>query len=362
MRILFPVVALLMTQPLQAATQSDHLHFYSTFDSHTFSESTSIESLLHDFRGDIRSGDHAFTFNRAEAGIQYDWLRVGYAQRYDYFLKFSEDVARLYHASVHDETLPPGKINQIALEANHVRAQGPTFGIEVQPLHNLQVALKISSFNADRMVDGKASGQVALLEEDEYSGAVHFLLNSSEDLLLEMPVPDPQGKGYAADVRLDWQITPAWQATLEVLDAYSRIDWEGVLYSDLTANTATVHFDQNGRLHTTPVLSGYQYLIDTEQTLPVKYRGQVQYQFSGQHAVFVEEWYVPEYVNQTTLGYLYLLAEGSHMGGYWNTATRAVGVMAEWRWLSLRAGTDNLDGREARAWDLALGVRVPLGW
>ncbi len=336
------------------------LWFYSSVDSHTFSEPTSIESFLHDFRGDIRSGEHAFTYNRLETGLRYREWSLGYAVRYDHFLHFSEDVARAYHASSHDQVLPAGIPYQVHIESSHIRAAGPVLGWQWQASGPFNLGIRVSQLNADKMVDGVANGTILLSAADEYSGQVHFDLYSSEDLLLEMPVPDPAGQGYALDLAIAWQINLQWQMELEIRDAYSRIDWDDVLYSDLRANTATVTFDPAGRLHTDPVLSGYQYLTDVTQTLPRKYHGRLHYQFAAGHAAYVEHYYVPVYLSQTVLGYAWAPADQVSLGAYWNMATRGIGVTGEWHWLRIKAGTDQLEGQQAHVWDLELALQIPL--
>lgn len=362
MRIPVLILFLLLASVVRADVGYVGPVLYTTINSFTFSETTSIDSLLHDFRGDIRSGERASTFNRAEVGLRYQWLSLGYQQRYDYFLRFNNDVARAYHASAHDKVLPEGYAADVFIQASQIRAKGATLGIHLEPLPRLQLSVVLARLTAHSMVDGEASGELAVTDEDSYDGAVDFLLHSSEDLLLEMPVPDPVGKGYAADVMIDWEITDRWQIGLLVFDAYSRIEWEDVLFSDLHANTATVSYDENGQLHTNPVLYGYQYLTDITQTLPRKYQGRLAYRLTGQHRLFVEQFYVPDYASQSTLGYEYGFSDQRRLGGYWNVSTRAVGVTGQWHWISWRMGTDNLDGREARAWDLALGLQIPLFW
>lgn len=361
MRIPVFVLMLLLGSTVFADPDLRGPYFYSSISSFTFSETTSIDSLLHDFRGDIRSGERASTFNRIDAGVRYGWLSLGVHQRYDYFLRFSNDVARAYHASVHGEVLPQGQSNDVFIRANHIRARGTTLGIHLEPVPQLQVALKLARLSADTMVDGTARGELALTNQNRYDGAVDFLVNSSEDLLLEMPVPDPAGSGYAADVAIDWAITGRWQIGLQVLDVYSRIEWEDILYSDLHANTATVSYDADGRLHTDPVLYGYQYLTDASQTLPRKYHGRLAYRLAGQHRIYTEQFYVPDYASQSMLGYEFGTGL-RRLGGYWNVSTRAVGVTGQWHWLSWRLGADSLDGYKARAWDLALGLQIPLYW
>jgi len=336
--------------------------FYSTVQSHTYSEPTSIDSILHDFRGDIRSGERAFTLNRVEAGVQYRGFSVGVGMRYDYFLRFDEDVARIYHASSHDEVVPEDDVQKIEIEASHIRAKGVVLGWQWQPLESVGVRVNLAQLEADHMVDGYVSGALALTGDDQYSGQVHFNLESSEDLLLEMPVPDPHGRGYAADIAFDWQVNLQWRAGLQVLDAYSRIQWDDVLYSDLVANTATVTFDANGHLHTNPVLSGYQYLADSTQRLPRKYTGNLRYQVSTRHGVYVEQFYVPDYVSLTSVGYEWTVAEQQRLGAYWNVSSRAIGITAEWFWVSMKLAADQVDERDAHALDLEMALQIPLPW
>lgn len=333
---------------------------YTTASSHSFSAPTSIDSLLDDFSGDIRSGDYAFTYNQAEAGVLYKGFIAGYSTRYDYQLRFSEELARIYHAASHDQVLPQGIPQQLRIEASHIRAHGPLLGWQWRVHDSFEFTIKAARLHADRMVDGEAVGTMTLVAEDEYAGDLQFNLHSSEDLLLEMPVPDPSGEGYSTDIILEWQANEQWQLHLTLRDAYSKIKWRNILYSDLTANTATLSYDDNGRLHTNPVLSGYQYLTNFTQTLPRKFLGRIYYQATAHHGLYVEQYHVPTYMSQTVLGYDWLSKDRNQLGMYWNTATRAIGVKLQQQWFSMSVGTDETNPNHAHALDLEFGLLIPL--
>lgn len=344
----------------QQAQATEEFLVLASFESRTFSEPTSIDSFLHDFRGDIRSGNYAFTFNRAELGLRYGNLSVNYVTRYDYFVRFSESFARAYHASQHDQTLQLGQTASADLDASHIRASGLKVGYQFSPVKAVRLGMALTQLSADKMVDGGSRGTLAFLENDRYSGDVNINMLSSRDLLLEMEVPDPQGSGYALDTGFDWQLTERWQLSLQVFDAWSRIDWENVLYSDINANTANVSFDADGHIHTRPTLWGYQFLKNADQKLPVKYQVGIVHQLDEHHGIYLEQFHVPDYVSESTLGYRYQWTESLRLGGYWNLSTRALGLTFGSKWLDVKVGVDDLDGTEAHAWDLGLAFRIPL--
>ena len=345
---------------LQVAQAEENLAVHSRLESRTFSAPTSIDSFLHDFRGDIRSGDYAFTFNRAELGMRYGNLSVSYVTRYDYFITFSESFARAYHASQHNKMLAQGQVARANLEASHIHASGAKIGYQFEPLKELKINLALSHLSADKMTDGRSKGYLGLQEKNRYVGDVNINMRSSRDLILEMPVPDPQGKGYALDAGFDWRISNRWNLSLQVVDAWSRINWDDVLYSDINANTANVSFDADGRIHTRPTLWGWQYLENFHQKLPVKYQATVAHWLDDHHSIELEQFYVPDYVSESTLGYRYHWNKTLSLGGYWNVSTHALGLVFGSQWLELKAGVDNLDGKNSHAWDLGLAFRIPL--
>lgn len=351
---------LLMSSQILAA--DNRLIFYSSLDLHVFSEPTSVKSFLDDFSGELRPGESVFTTNRAEAGLRYGNWSLGYIQRYDYFLHLGEDLLQAYYASRHNQTASADRFVAADLQADHIRGAGPKIGFQFSPHSTLSLSFGLTQLTADQLVQGETNGTIRLLANGDFSGGLGMHVYSTEDLLLEKQVPNPQGKGLTMDFGFDWRPTSHWQLSMNILDVYSRIRWDNVLFSDLTANTETVNFDSNGNLSTSPVLFGYQYLTSFDQSLPVKYRARLHYHQSDRHGFYLEQFHVPDYVDQTIGGYQYSLSPSLAFGGYMNIDTRAVGLVLASRWLDLSIGFDRSSEDEAHAVDIALGLRVPLTW
>jgi hypothetical protein len=345
---------------LAQVVAADDVVLYSRLDSISYSEPTSIYSLLHEFSGDLEDGDTAVTYNKVELGIQYKFFSVALLQRYDYFAAFSPDLATAYYQSGHNIKPDSEYVYDTYVRASHIRSAGLKFGVELQPVKNLTFWSGLSFLRADQMIDGVMRGDLSLRSENEYQGLVHYDAFSYRDMILEEPVPDPKGDGYALDIGFAWKISDRWYAQLEVIDAYSRIQWEGVLESHLNATSATINYDADGRLRTSPALSGTRFLVDTEQILPVKYAAEIHYQFDRKNLFFIEAMHISSYITLPTLGYGYRFYEDHSLSVLWSTKTQAAGVRYKNQWLTIEAAVDDLNGRKAHAWQLSLEFRVPL--
>ena len=345
---------------LAQVVAADDVVLYSKLDSISYSEPTSIYSLLHEFSGDLEEGDTAVTYNKVELGIKYKYFSLAFIQRYDYFASFSPDLAAAYYQASHNIKPDSEHIYDTYVRANHIRSAGLTFGVELQPVKNLTVWSNLSLLRADQMIDGVMRGDLSLRSENEYQGLVRYDAFSYRDMILEAPVDDPGGDGYALDIGFAWQITDSWYVQLEAIDAYSKIQWEGVLDSHLTATSATINYDADGRLHTSPAISGTRLLVDTEQILPVKYAGEIRYQGNSKNLFFIEAMHISSYITLPSLGYGYRFYENHSLSLLWNTKTEALGLRYKNQWLKIEAAVDDLNGRKAHAWQLSLEFRVPL--
>lgn len=333
--------------------------FYTSLDSYTFSEPTSINSFLHDFNGDIQDGEYAFTKNKFEIGVRKSYYSLALVSRYDYFVEFNNELARAYHDASHDIVPSEGDSIDVYIKSSHLRAYGLKYGLHWQPAEGLTLLASISGLSADQMVDGKANGAVGYLGKDEYRGAVHFNLYSYRDLLLDAPVPSPKGLGYSIDFGLNWQINSQWYLQMRVEDAYSRIKWQDILYSNLLATSATVYFDQAGRLHTNPAVSGLQVLKDMTQSMPVQYGGQLHYNLNDRHGIYIDALHISSYLTMPVYGYSYRLSQDKELRWSWNGKSKALGMQYQNKGFRANLATDNLSGRKAHSWNFSLSWEVP---
>lgn len=344
------------------SVHAEEVTFYTLLDSFSFSEPTSINSFLHDFNGDIQNGEYAFTKNKLEVGVQKGFYSLALVSRYDYFIEFNNGLAQAYYSANQGVLPEEGTDIEVYLKGSHLRSNGIKYGVHWQAMEGMTLLASITGLYADQMVDGEANGEAGYYGENEYRGEIHFDLYSYKDLLLDMPVPSPKGRGYTIDLRATWQLDPQWYVELNIEDGFSRVKWKDVLYSDLLTTSATVHFDSAGGLQTSPVVSGRQVIEDVTQILPVKYRAQLHYGINELHGVYIDAWHISSYLTMPMVGYSYRPSQNTEFRWRWDVKGEAFGMAYQNKNFKVDVATDTLSGKNAHSWYLSLSWSVPLEW
>jgi hypothetical protein len=234
----------------------------------SYSEPLTVYSTFHELEGDLERGDEAFTHNQVEFGVQKGRFSLALIARYDYDLKVHPDTFELMHASENDISVDIDRKYTINGSFNHARSVGIKLGLQFQPISNFDLELSISLLRANLLLYGDISGDLFTDGSGTFSGEANIDYSYTEDLLLHRRVNKPEGYGYAFDVQAHWRPVEHVRISVSVKDWAHRIYWKDAPFTTATVTSATVNFDENGFLETTPLLSGVEGNHDLHQRLP----------------------------------------------------------------------------------------------
>ena len=242
--------------------------FWTRVTSVSYSEPLTVYSTFHELEGDLERGDEAFTHNQVEFGVQKGRFSLALIARYDYDLKIHPDTFELMHASENDISVDIDRKYTINGSFNHARSAGIKLGLQFQPISNFDLEFSISLLRANLLLYGDISGDLFTHGSGTFSGEANIDYSYTEDLLLHRRVNKPEGYGYAFDVQAHWRPVEHVRISASVKDWAHRIYWKDAPFTTATVTSATVNFDENGFLETTPLLSGVEGNHDLHQRLP----------------------------------------------------------------------------------------------
>lgn len=352
--LLLGLIGCLLSGAAQARFQ-----LYSQLENHTYSEPTSIHSFLHDFNGELTQGDHAFTLNQAELGVRYDQFSFSLIGRFDYLFEFSSDAARFYRDIENGNDSVTAPDYQLALKVNHLQASGFRLAYQWQPNSRLQLQVAASFLRGSGFYDGRLWGDAQWQNSDTYSVDADIHLHSDHDIILEYPMDEASGWGYALDMELHWRLGANWSLQLQAKDLLSRLYWQESLESELDIDSDVRRFDEDGNFHVRPFLQGRQVLVDYEQTLPVKWQALLSYRLSGGAELYTKQNH-NHYFSHTELGYRQPLGRRQELELFGNLQTQALGVGYRMPYGHLRLAADKLDSKKAHALSVSLCLSIPL--
>ncbi len=281
-------------------------------DSYTFSEPVSIKTAVDGLRGgELSSGDFVFTHNRMEIGVAGERWAGGVMGRYDWHFDIDDDTFEIYYNAENDLDIAPGDY-AIDMEVSNITAVGiwgawhGTVGWERLGLDRwfnpangagdgITVTIKASGFQARRLIDGRARGQLTINPDDSFDGSVQLSQHYHYDHLLGRTVSRPSGYGASLDVfvSMSWR---EWQLDASVVDALTRIWWEDAPFTKARIGSRVNEFDADGRLQISPVLSGIESSEDHQQRLPVRTRVALQRRVAERFSVMAEVGTVGDHV------------------------------------------------------------------
>ena len=350
--ISFIALVLGVAGPVQAQWQP-----YWSLETTSYSEPLSVHAMIDELDGHLRSGERAFTLNRFEIGVaRGPWTLSAYS-RYDYHLKFSKDSAELVHHGENDLPVDANRDYDIDLNAQHLFAHGLKVGFTHAVTQELNLGLSLAYINGQSLIDGTVYGDISTDNLSTFSGEAFVSYRYSEDVLLHRPVDEPKGHGYSVDLEAQWQATERLTLRLAAYDLISAIYWQDAPYTSARLTSATVDFDADGFINTTPLLAGVEGQDDYRQTLPVRthsgavYRVNPRLSWSLQHMNL-------EGLDLVQVGMNVTSTDATRWGLHYDTTAQAVLFNAERNGFKLSLGMDNLDYRRARYLSVAASVNL----
>ncbi len=338
--------------PLWADT--GQARFYTSLESHSYSDIAPIDQVIHGLEGPpVDDGEFAFTHNQLEIGET--WLQFGlsYFWRYDYFLEFNGDTARLAYSEQNNVPLPTTGRYNIFLRANELRSQGVGFSYQWQLAPNLHSRLRLNYLRADDMSDGELAG-VLIAEELGFSGDLQLDYGYSEDQLLGRQVEDVDGSGYSVDLDIRWRWGDQLEFALEGRDIWSRLRWKDLTYTRASATTDVISYDADGALASIPGIAGTEGYRSQSQQLPARYNLSARYQFNSKLSISPSVYAYDQHLFPR-------LALGWQLGNCllqtsYELETGALGLNISHDNFTIGLHSDDSDWQQARALGLQLGI------
>lgn len=342
----------------QAVAEQAGANVYMDATVLAYSETMPIEQLLDELVGpEPEAGTIAFTFNQAEIGATYGRATVSVFARYDYLLEFSEDAMAVAYADGNNIAFPTGSLN-IDIRPNHIQARGLGFSYQFDLPRGISLTPRINYLKSDSLTVGYLRGTLEGESEDDFDGVLELDYAYEEDLILDREPEDVSGEGYAIDLFASWSITDKWQVQANVKDAFSEITWKDVTYTEASATTNTISFDEEGRLQSVAALTGREFYRDEKQELPVKTRVDLNYQLTDHWQLQAGMFRVADF-ETWRVSWAGVWKHFFIVGGY-QFETEAYELAFGHRYFNLSFTADSTDLEQAKMLGVSLSLSVPV--
>jgi hypothetical protein len=330
------------------------------FDTESFSYSEALpvyDMVIDDMEGDLEQGEVAFTHNQFEVGMRRGQWSLSYFYRYDYYLEFDYDTIDLVHRDKNELPVEASRDYKIDLDANHIRAKGIKLAWQFNPIDNLTTKFALSYLQADELIDGRIQGGISTSASNSFSGQLDVDYFYDHDVLLDRETPSPEGDGYSLDIYLNWQVNDQWRVSASFKDAVNEISWDEAPYTTATLTSSTVDFDDNGFLHTTPSLSGFEGYNKHQQRLPMRSTVNAQYALSDDFSLTAEVFKVQS-TQMPRVGLQYGLAGNAQLALHYDLEAQAVAIKFDNGIFSASYTADDSNFKKAKMLGLQMGVRI----
>lgn len=271
------ILILLFISSISAAEEK----MYFQLRADVYSDVLPIHAFINKWHSDdFQKGEHAFAHGKMRLGVKNGAWDMGWVWMYDYQLKFSQDLSELYYQVQNQQLVDANKTYDIKLKAQHIDAIGARFAYQWQ-MNDWSLITGLTALSGRHFLDGKARAlgqtnmQDTLLERVEWlNGVIDYTYDrpALKEDKLGWNEKVRQGYGYALDLKLQGNITPAWQLMLNIEDIYSYMYWEEApqtAYSLAYDRNSRPRFDIRGQLDTQ---------AEFIQRLPFKVYSELNYQ------------------------------------------------------------------------------------
>lgn len=351
-------VTLLLVMPTSVAVfdvEASSPGVYFIADGFAYSESKSIKSIAEsNWNVELQPGDISFSTDRVEAGVSLGGWQLGYIKRYDYYFEYSPETADGVHKVKNKTPLVPGEQFDLLLDANTMVSDGLRLTFNQEYSQSFTYGFSVSYLRGELFNDGSLNGQAEVIAENDYEFSFDVDYYYSEDKLFDREVEPPQGRGYAVDLVLDWQISSELKLGFQAYDILTRMYWEGAPRTIATASSDTKEYDEDGYVIYNPVVSGLETNQDYVQEIPRKIFLLADYSI-GRY-VFDMAYRDYEIKSFYLVGAGLNISNTSKIGFSCNLTASACGVDYSNFWFRFKLLTDDLDLENALALELLLSA------
>ena len=326
---------------------------YTEISSFSHSESIAIHALINDWDAPLKSGKRAFSFNKAEVGVELNHWTFGIFKRQDYIFEFQPETAKLIFDTKNKNDLTTGETYSLDLDSNSFIARGLKLGYQ-KDYANFNIGLTVSYLEGQELTDGSISGNAVAVSESDYNFQFDVDYYYSEDSLFDRKLDSlPKGQGYGIDFDVEGFINPDWHTHFAVRDLMARIYW-----SETPKTVATGSSDNNELDKGLSLGTGTQLNEDFTQKIPTKVF------LSSRYRIYQQNHFLFEHQNYrvksfTSFGYGYVTDNNQNLDVLMNVTAKALELRYRNDWFRLGLVSDHLAIKKAKTFglDLALSVR-----
>ncbi len=321
---------------------------YTEIDSEAYSESFSVKELVSEIKGAgyASGGEAAFLHAQFSAGARMGNWDLAVVTRYDAALDYSEATARLILASSADGDVPDGIYN-LALDVQTVSATGLRVGYRYAVSEGLSVKASLTGFQAQNLLDGRISGQLELSGSADAQGDLLLDYYYGNDPVFGQDADAPDGYGYAVDIAVNWQATPALSFALNLDDIVSDIRWDAAPRTVADATSGISRTDEDGLLIIRPALSGQNSTETLSNSYMTRTAVQADYSLNNTWSLHQSVFNAKD-IWLSRSGVDYSFATGAKLGATYDWIARAVGVSGQYGAFRFDIATDAADLSKAR--------------
>ena len=315
-----------------------------------YSDPVSIHAFLNDWdTKHLEKGKNAFATGKMKLQTQQDHWNIGWVWSYDYQLRFSEDMAKLYYQIKNDKLINANSNYALELEAQHLDTVGARFGYDWNIHPDWKIVTGVTALIGRHYVDGMFRGQGQTTNMTELMDRVNWL-NGHLDYSYDQPAlkedelgwdgKTDKGYGYALDLGLQGKIGKNWDINFKVEDIFSYLYWKNAPFTKYS-----IRYDQNSRprMDLAGELSkAKQY----KQKLPFKMNSEITYSPDLQPWSFSVSSFSNEYVTLAQLNGFWQLAPFKY-GVHIEPQTQSLGISVQHKNFGLKYLTDNLATNDA---------------
>ena len=285
---------------------------------------------------------------------------VGLLYRAEFEGTASKDLLDILHANHLGQAFDVGRTYHAWYQAQSLKAEGLRLrrALELGELHGFRVTLGIGASLLDAAQGRQQSltGTVIATSPTYAVGTATWLRADSDlnpnDFNPFVGPGHPTGLGFSTDFEL--KVASAEGAALDVIvmDAGGRIYWHGTRNALLTANNATIQYNED--FNREAFVSGVDSRINEVEHIPIKYHVALSEPVVAHLSALLEDDAVNGY-HFVSVGARYGSA-GRNVTATFDTRVHAVGIGAHWRSFYASFTTNRWRPQDATALGASVGI------
>ena len=222
--------------------------------------------------------------HRADIGMLFDTLYLGYAFRYDMFIQTDKSTLDILELVNSKKDLPLNHQYNIDLEAFGFSSDNLIISKEFKIINNKSTTLQIyggfSIIRASSMQKGRLEANANIISTKEYNfdGLIDYYY--TDNSIYDLDVDEAIGYGYSLNFGLFYRYN-RHSILFLAEDFASNIYWQDLPYSQVNIISDKKEYDSNGYIKYKPSISGYELYREYTQALKPNLFLEYKYQYSN---------------------------------------------------------------------------------